>query len=125
MFCFANSTCKKISKYPNDLYGVWSCDHNTCSFKYLRINRNGTGEYGFGSHKGCNQHAAGKVRYNKTHLYIGTTKLKFSYQLKTNSTDSISLLYDHKNHNIGETLHITESKLWGGSSFTFYKIEDF
>ncbi len=79
VFCFANSTCKRISKYPVDMIGEWAGSYYDCGCGLMmEINRNNTGKlYNYETPKGCNVLRFGRVRYNHTHLYIGVTAFKF------------------------------------------------
>jgi len=53
VFCFCNTTCKKIWKYPISMYGTWTSNHDECAYMLLKIKKNGSGNYG--PYEGCGQ----------------------------------------------------------------------
>lgn len=71
-------TCKKISKYPIRMNGVWYAPNSGCG-STIMIDENGKGEH-FSTEDadGCtNPRGKGKMKISKGHLYIGTTSFKF------------------------------------------------
>lgn len=122
------TTCKKISKYPLDLYGVWTSNHSNCVYMLLEIKKNGSGSYGSsGCCHGCEGKAEGKVRFNNAHLYVGMASLKFIKQPEIIETND-SLVLNYKGS--GKTrilakMTIKESYLRGNQTYTFYKVKDY
>src|SRR3954471_20911912 len=78
VFCFSNSTCKKVWKYPAvSMYGIWTCDHDECGYMLLEIKKNGRGHYGPYENCGKGAQAKGEVRFTDESLYVGTAPLDF------------------------------------------------
>ena len=70
-------TCKKISKYPIRMNGIWYAPHSNCGM-VIEIDANGYGRrFGAKTDKGCNNgNEHGKVKFTKHKLYIGYSNYK-------------------------------------------------
>jgi hypothetical protein len=131
------TTCKKIAKYPDNIYGEWK-SLGGCQ-THIIINTNGKGEYGsLLKDKGCADKtgASGKVRFNDSHLYIGLTKFTFvTKPTRLSGTDSIdACLSAGVSHWSGgcsqkypklATMTLRNSKFHTGQTVTYYKLVDY
>ncbi len=125
------TTCKKIRKYPVNICGMWYAPESNCGMS-ITINKNGLGKYysNFG-YLGCGiRPVQGKVRFTKTHFYIGTTRYKFINKPEiTNSNDSLDTSQVLGNipskSKILATMTLKNPFLHTGAVLTYYKIEDY
>ncbi len=77
LVAFSASTCKKISKYPLRLNGVWYAPKSDCGSTII-IDANGKGEHiSTNDQDGCSSPAGkGKAKISKNHFYLGATSFK-------------------------------------------------
>ncbi len=127
--CFANSTCKKITKYPVNMAGVW-ISGSRCQMS-IEITKGGYGIYKSNSpDKGCGSSPVkGKVKFTGSHLYIGLVKFKFIAKPEiVNSGDSVfSGTYYHelnRKSKLLATMTLQNSKLYTGEIITYSKITE-
>lgn len=121
----ACTTCKKISKYPVNMFGLWVADNSDCSWITLDINKNGKGNYGPADVCGKGIHARGRVSFTKAAIYVGLAKLKFKSEPEdAAANDSIFTNYTHRKTKIFARMTIEESNFRGGKTYTMYKITE-
>lgn len=132
ILAITGSTCrKKISRYPLDMYGMWvSKEGSFCDYMFIEIERNNVGSYGTNSgHKGCSSKKwQGRVTFNKNHLYIGYTKLKFIKKPSlSESNDSIVSHSPSPNgtFKIIAKMTVQLSRFHDNPTYTFNKIIDY
>jgi len=122
------STCKKISKYPVDLYGFWASYNSDCSWMELEIKRDGKGHYGpaRACGKGRSAEAIGKVRYSDQFLYVGSSRFKIIEKTElVNDTNIINLYTPYMSGHYSAKMTIEETDLRGGKTYTFYKTKKY
>jgi len=128
VFCFANTTCKKVSKYPIRLNGVWYAPSSRCGMM-ITIDNSGNGDHSSASSdKGCdNGGEKGKVKFTKHKLYIGNTHYKFltEPQLNTNSDSILAPRLDNvflfKKFKVLATMKLRDSFINGKDENIYYK----
>jgi hypothetical protein len=134
VFCFANSTCKKITKYPINLLGYWIgspiANATNCEQVFIDITADRDASYGgdLGT-KGCETKFNGKVRFNKTHLFIGITKFKFIEKpIKIENGDSITFASIKKgivHSKITGQMTLLNSVFHGKTTYKFIKVLEY
>lgn len=119
---------KKISKYPVEMEGVWTCNHSECAWIFLDIKKNGKGEYGPANKcRGALANIKGRVRFTDEALHVGNAKFRFMAKPEYSEPgDSINLTYaqDKKIHYLAK-MKLKESGIRGGQTYTFYKIKNY
>src|SRR5690348_6963919 len=79
LFCFCNSTCRKISKYPFNMFGAWYASESGCS-EILFFQKDGSGQHGTTNmSKDCDkitEHGIVKF-FVKGGFYVGHTHYRF------------------------------------------------
>jgi hypothetical protein len=126
VFCFANSTCKKIWRYPISMYGRW-VSYSECGME-IDIQKNGKGRY-FSNHVqfGCDGKSwKGTVRYTDDHLWVGITKFTFVEKpLRLSGLDTIKWGGGAIKYPKLASMTLQNSKLHTGEIIEYTKIEDY
>ncbi|MBK9284167.1 MAG: hypothetical protein IPM51_07570 [Sphingobacteriaceae bacterium] len=127
LFTFVNDACKKISKHPLNLYGIWVSSEGYCGYMYLEINRNNIGTYGTDAYYiGCSYKKwTGKVRYNSVNMFIGSTKMTFIKKPELNFSNDSAAGHGCPKNRILATMTIQLSKFHNDAIYNFKKIKDY
>lgn len=123
VFCFTNSTCRKVTVNHKEYIGNWRTEYYDCQH-YVIIEENNKGLYGAsGSIKGCITHVGGETRVNKEHLYIGYVEFNILHEPEL-MEDSIKLNPTREEY----TKVLAKMTLKGSiyrnyETYTYYKIK--
>lgn len=132
-FSISITTCKKISKYPIRLNGVWYAPLSPCG-ALITINENGFGHHESTEDRGgCgNAGEKGKVRFTKNKFYIGITSYKIISQPTIYYGNDSVLLPGrfHTNVSINKVkilanMTLKDNFFNSGKTYTYYKIIEY